>query len=161
MPTTDDPTTTKPTTTEQAHRLLRNVEPHVYRLTLVPDLDAATFSGTVEIDLTVHEPTHQVVCNAAELAISQAEIVPAGGPALPASVTLHEDTERVTFAFSTAVPDGSATLRCSFSGVLNDKLRGFYRSTFTDGNGNTHTIATTQMESTDARRAFPCWATPS
>jgi len=155
MPTTDDPTTT-----DQAHRLLRNVEPHVYRLTLAPDLDAATFSGTVEIDVTLHEPTRQVVCNAAELAISDAEIVPAGGPGLPATVTLHEDTERVTFAFSTAVPDGSATLRCSFSGVLNDKLRGFYRSTFTDDKGITHTIATTQMESTDARRAFPCWDEP-
>jgi puromycin-sensitive aminopeptidase len=49
---------------------------------------------------------------------------------------------------------------CRFTGTLNDKLRGFYRSTFTDDAGATHTIATTQFESVDARRAFPCWDEP-
>ncbi len=63
-----------------------------------------------------------------------------------------------------AVPTRSAPgrrlLRCSFTGVLNDKLRGFYRSTLRDEAGATHTIATSQMESTDARRAFPCFDEP-
>ena len=44
--------------------------------------------------------------------------------------------------------------------MLNDKLRGFYRSTFRDEQGNEHVIATTQCQSTDARRAFPCWDEP-
>ena len=48
----------------------------------------------------------------------------------------------------------------AFSGILNDKLRGFYRSTFTDDDGNEQVIATTQFEATDARRAFPCWDEP-
>ena len=47
-----------------------------------------------------------------------------------------------------------------FRGQLNDKLRGFYRSTFTDDDGNERVIATTQFEATDARRAFPCWDEP-
>jgi puromycin-sensitive aminopeptidase len=47
-----------------------------------------------------------------------------------------------------------------YRGVLNDKLRGFYRSTFTDDAGTEHVIATTQFEATDARRAFPCWDEP-
>ena len=47
-----------------------------------------------------------------------------------------------------------------FRGLLNDKLRGFYRSTFTDDDGVERVIATTQFEATDARRAFPCWDEP-
>ena len=46
------------------------------------------------------------------------------------------------------------------AGTLNDKLRGFYRSTFTDDSGVLRTIATTQMQATDCRRAFPCFDEP-
>jgi puromycin-sensitive aminopeptidase len=44
--------------------------------------------------------------------------------------------------------------------VLNDKLRGFYRSTYVDDDGTEQVIATTQMQATDCRRAFPCWDEP-
>ncbi len=64
------------------------------------------------------------------------------------------------FSLERPAPAGHGALRCHFSGTLNDKLRGFYRSTFVDSGGTTRTIATTQMESTDARRAFPCWDEP-
>ncbi|MFN5602793.1 MAG: M1 family peptidase, partial [Acidimicrobiaceae bacterium] len=59
-----------------------------------------------------------------------------------------------------SVSPGPVSIHISFTGTLNDKLRGFYRSTFTDGDGNTRTIATTQMQSTDCRRAFPCFDEP-
>jgi len=49
----------------------------------------------------------------------------------------------------------------AFTGVLNDLLVGFYRSTFIDADGQTHSIATTQFEHSDARRAFPCWDEPA
>ena len=55
---------------------------------------------------------------------------------------------------------GNSTLHLEFTGILNDKLRGFYRSRFTDDDGVEHYIATTQFESTDARRAFPCFDEP-
>jgi puromycin-sensitive aminopeptidase len=155
MPPTDDTAAL-----DQAYRLPRDAEPHLYRLTLAPDLGAATFTGSVEIDLTVHRPVRRLVCNAAELAIEEATLHPAGGPTVPASVALDEEAERATFSFDTEVPPGKATLHCTFAGTLNDKLRGFYRSTYEDEEGVTRTIAATQMESTDARRAFPCWDEP-
>src|SRR5262249_16135910 len=37
---------------------------------------------------------------------------------------------------------------------------GFYRSTFVAEDGSEQVIAVTQFESTDARRAFPCWDEP-
>jgi puromycin-sensitive aminopeptidase len=140
------------------------VRPHAYRLVLTPDLGAATFVGDVEIDVTVEEPTDSITLNAAELAITFAELNdgnPDGGYALaPTAITLDDDEERATLTFAEPVPAGPATLHLSFTGILNDKLHGFYRSTFTDEEGVDHVIATTQMESTDARRAFPCWDEP-
>lgn len=47
-----------------------------------------------------------------------------------------------------------------FNGQLNDQMRGFYRSVYTV-NGEERTLAVTQFEATDARRAFPCWDEPA
>ena len=108
-------------------------------------------------------PTRSIVCNAVELEISNATLelarwlVRAGrSRASPSTRTL----ERVTFTAPAPVPAGPCVLECDFAGVLNDKLRGFYRSTFRDEEGVERVIATTQFESTDARRAFPCWDEP-
>jgi puromycin-sensitive aminopeptidase len=158
MPATDDAAPSG--APDAAFRLPRTVEPRTYRLTIAPDLAAATFTGTVEIDLTVHEPVTEIVCNAAELALAEVSVEGPGGTRLDATVELDEAAERATFRLSDPLGAGEATLRCTFDGVLNDKLRGFYRSTFTDQSGTTRTVATTQMESTDARRAFPCWDEP-
>ena len=154
-------TSTPGTTDASAYRLPTTVLPHAYRLTLTPDLGAATFTGEVEIDVTVDTATDEVVLNAAELEITSAEVVPAGAGALPAaSVSLDTAEERALLTFAPGLAPGAATLRLAFTGILNDKLRGFYRSTFTDEAGVERVIATTQMESTDARRAFPCFDEP-
>lgn len=158
------PTSTPDPTSSDAYRLPRDVAPDAYRLVLRPDLAAATFVGDVEIDVTVVEPTDTVVLNAAELAIDRAE-ASTGGSRRPqvltaVSVELDADEEQVRLRFDEVLPAGTATLHLSFTGVLNDKLHGFYRSTFTDADGNEQVIATTQMEATDARRAFPCFDEP-
>ena len=166
-PTDDDPTT---------YRLPYTVVPSRYRLTLVPDLAAATFTGEVSIDVTVAEPVTDIVLNAAELTIDSAALTPtegagsAGGetggagaqlapspPPRPPSMPRRNGSPST---FPEPVPAGPATLHLAFTGILNDKLHGFYRSTFTDDDGNERLIATTQMEATDARRAFPCWDEP-
>ena len=59
------------------------------------------------------------------------------------------------------IAPGRYRLSCRFSGILNDRLCGFYRSTFVDDSGTEHTLATTQFEETDARRAFPCYDEPA
>ena len=51
--------------------------------------------------------------------------------------------------------------RSTSRGSLNDRLHGFYRSTYKDAAGASHTIAATQFEATDARRGFPCWDEPA
>jgi puromycin-sensitive aminopeptidase len=147
--------------TQDPHRLPEGVTPERYELSLAPDLPAARFEGRVAVSVTVHRSTDHIVCNAAELTVDDVELELDGGDRIPGSATLDAAAEQVRFDFGTTLPPGPAVLHVRFAGVLNDKLRGFYRSTYTDDDGETHTIAVTQFEATDARRAFPCWDEPA
>ncbi len=141
-----------------AFRLPRTVEPVRYELTITPDVQSSTFSGEERIRLRVAEPVDRIVLNAAELAVTAAELVPAaGGPGTGQRVLVaHDDAaERVTLSPNEPLGPGTWDLLLRFDGRLNDKLRGFYRSTFRDQEGNEQVIAATQFEPADARRAFP------
>jgi puromycin-sensitive aminopeptidase len=143
------------------YRLPRTVTPRHYDLTLEPDLAAATFAGHAAVQVEVHEATDRIVLNAIELDVAQASLEGPDGTVVEASdIDLDEERERLTVVFPSPIGPGPATLRTTFTGILNDKLHGFYRSTFTDTDGAEQVLATTQFEATDARRAFPCWDEP-
>ncbi len=142
------------------HRLPRTVVPSHYALTFSPELDAATFAGRAIIDVEITEATDEIVLNAAQLTITEATLRNDSGARIAADATTDEASERATLTLADQAEPGAWRLEISFEGVLNDDLRGFYRSVYTDGDGNEKTIATTQFEATDARRAFPCWDEP-
>ncbi len=142
------------------------VRPSKYTLKLQPDLEQATFSGEETIAIRVVEPVSEIVLNAVDLEIGEVSLrhgpldIPCG------SVSLNEERETATLDFGPALngenlPLGEAVLEVAFTGELNDKLRGFYRSRYIDAEGRETSLATTQFEATDARRAFPCWDEPA
>lgn len=142
------------------YRLPRHVVPVRYDLRLEPDLTTEKFSGQETITLSINQPTSHIVLNAIELDIASAKIEGDAGSARPATITLDESLQRCHFTFTTPLSPGTWRLTIVFHGTLNDKLRGFYRSTYKDERGETHSLAATQFEATDARRAFPCWDEP-
>ena len=82
----------------------------------------------------------------------------------PATIAYDADAETATISIPgtpAAGLVGNQRLRMSFTGELNDKLRGFYRSQYVNPEGETAYLATTQFEATDARRALPCWDEPA
>jgi len=143
------------------YRIARTVVPSAYRVFLTPDLEAFTFAGRVEIDVDITETVSTLTLHAAELELGAATVSADGTSYRSQEHRLDNDYETATFVFERELPVGPAVVEIAFDGILNDQLRGFYRSTFTDLNGVTHTIATTQFENTDARRAFPCWDEPA
>ena len=127
--------------------------PHRYTLALEPDLGAATFTGHVIIDAAASADTAQILLNAAELGVVSVRV-----NGVDAAFHLDEATERLVVDH--AVTMGAVVIEITFTGTLNDKLRGWYRSTYHDADGVEHVIATSQMQATDCRRAFPCFDEP-
>src|ERR1700732_4373261 len=55
------------TTAVEAQRLPSGVHPEAYKLTLTPDLKAATFTGSETIDVVLDAPSKTITLNAAEI----------------------------------------------------------------------------------------------
>ncbi|ROV91309.1 hypothetical protein VSDG_07783 [Cytospora chrysosperma] len=140
-----------------------NVVPTHYDLTLEPDLTKFTFDGTVIVDLDVAEDSKSISLHTLELDIHSTK-VSSDGKVISDSpqISYDEKTQVSKIDFSDVIPKGSkAQLEIKFTGQLNDKMAGFYRSTYKKEDGTEGILATTQMEATDARRSFPCFDEPA
>ena len=148
--------------TPSEFQLPPHVRPLKYSLTLAPDLERFTFKGEETVEVEVTEPTSEVVLNAVDIQVQTAAVrLGDGAVVTPEETRYDESAETVTFVFGSQLPVGRAKLELTFTGELNDRLHGFYRSIYKATDGAERTLATTQFEATDARRAFPCWDEPA
>jgi len=146
----------------QDPRLPTTVRPEKYTLWLRPNFQAFTFEGTAETRIRILEATNRIVVNASELKIHEARVtLPAGVVVEARDIQLDPKAERATFVFDRALLPGPATLFARFTGILNDRLAGFYRSRYETPGGEARYMAASQFEATDARQAFPCWDEPA
>jgi len=139
-----------------AQRLPEIAVPDNYKLTLSPDFTKNNFAGEETIQVRVLKPTSQIVLNAAEIDFQDVAIM-SGSTTQKAKVTLDKDKETATLAVDNQVQPGPATITIRYTGTLNDQLRGFYLGK--DDQGRKY--AATQLEATDARRAFPAFDEPA
>ncbi|CAK7268956.1 Aminopeptidase 2 mitochondrial [Sporothrix epigloea] len=140
-----------------------DVVPKHYDLTLEPDFSKFTFEGTVVIDLDVVNDTSSVSLHTLELDVHSVKVSSNGTVVSSSpSVSFTEDNQTTKIDFDGTLTKGSkAQLELVFTGTLNDKMAGFYRSSYKNEQGEVEYLAVTQMEPTDARRAFPCFDEPS
>ena len=145
-----------------------NVRPIHYDLILTPNFDDFTFDGEVDVTVSMQPGTSEIMLNCAEIEIHSATVswTDTNGEKEQAASNIAYDADAETAMIS--IPGtpadglvGNQHLRMSFTGELNDKLRGFYRSQYVNPEGETAYLATTQFEATDARRALPCWDEPA
>ncbi|GFQ02617.1 aminopeptidase m1 [Phtheirospermum japonicum] len=143
-------------------RLPKFAVPKRYDLKLKPDLIACKFSGAVQISVDVVSNTKFLVLNAAELSVNPKSVTFASGSKVLESVEvqLFEEDEILVLEFKENLPIGVGVLNIEFEGTLNDRMKGFYRSTY-EHNGDMKNMAVTQFEPADARRCFPCWDEPA
>jgi aminopeptidase 2 len=140
-----------------------NVKPTHYDLTLEPDLEKFTYDGTVVIHLDVAEDTKSIFLHSLDIDI-KSTVITAGDAEVTSDphVSYDKDKQTTMVKFDKTIPAGSkAQLKHTFTGTLNDTMAGFYRSSYPGPNGEKKYIASTQMEPTDARRAFPCFDEPA
>tara|TARA_B100000945_G_scaffold92844_1_gene72414 strand:- start:11939 stop:14449 length:2511 start_codon:yes stop_codon:yes gene_type:complete len=143
---------------KEKFRLPNLARPIRYEIHLLPNLENQVFKGTVNIELSILENTSYISLNVADIEILDMSFEKDSEKI--SNWEIDEDYEILKINFKDIIPIGKYNLFIKYNGILNDKLRGFYHSSFTDDKGQIQSIATTQFESTDARRAFPCFDEP-
>ena len=139
-----------------AQRLPELAVPDNYKLAFAPDFTKNNFTGDEIIQVRVLKPTSEIVLNAAEIDF-EAVTITSGSTTQKAKVTVDKEKEIATLTVGNAIQPGSATIKIRYTGILNNELRGFYLGKDNDG----RKYAATQLEATDARRAFPSFDEPA
>ncbi|MBN2033172.1 MAG: M1 family metallopeptidase [Deltaproteobacteria bacterium] len=137
---------------------MNNIKVRHYKIHLEPDLTRFVFEGRVDIYLDAPGPTREVSLNALDLAFWECRVIVGGGPE-NCSFSLDPNKEVLTI-FLPQELDGEIALSISYTGKINNKMAGFYRSSYVL-KGTELFMAVTQFEESDARRAFPCMDFPA
>ncbi|XP_071098276.1 aminopeptidase N-like [Haliotis cracherodii] len=149
--------------------LPKTLKPIYYDLEMRPNMyqgdpSTFTFDGYVRITMECLKATKEVIMhlNDLEIMAGSIEFGSEGGSDSPVFVSYQTDSDnqllKIALDKDTAVGQ-MYYAKMNFSGPLKDDLKGFYLSSYTR-EGKAVYLATTQFESTDARKAFPCFDEP-
>lgn len=146
-------------------RLPTYIKPERYYLKLTPYIFEGnfTFDGEASIVLTVKNKTNKITFHGVELYFQKITLVKKEDGEEMKIVRRTEDVPRQFHIISVAetlIAGQQYVLNITYSGILNDNLHGFYRSSYEEKKVK-RWIAVTQFQATDARRAFPCWDEPA
>ncbi|KAG9266985.1 aminopeptidase N [Astyanax mexicanus] len=158
----------------KSYRLPGTLSPQYYNVTLwprlVPDANGMyIFTGHSGVAFTCVKETGLILIHSNKLNYTltpeghHAKLTGLEGAKAPAinKTWLEVETQYLVIQLSETLQVGKIYwLYMEFQGELANDLRGFYRSEYFE-DGVKKVVATTQMEPTDARKAFPCFDEPA
>ncbi|XP_077985458.1 aminopeptidase N-like [Glandiceps talaboti] len=155
-------------------RVQSSLQPEHYSVHLKVYLDEDdgdkrfTFDGKSYAEFSFTEPTNVVKIHVNKLDIDEDTVIlskKVGGNQEKveiANLTMQDEYQFYVVECKTDMEVGvTYRLAMDFVGYLEDDLVGFYRSSYKTNTGETRWLATTQFQSTDARKAFPCFDEPA
>lgn len=145
---------------QASFRLPESTVPLTYDIELAPDLRKNSFSGSEKVVLQLKAASEKIFFHSKDLKIG-AVTISGGAAKFACSFVLDAKNDLLVITAAQRLDPGQYNVDIKFSGILNDKLVGFYRSSFKDAKGVTHNLASTQMEATDCRRMIPCLDEPA
>lgn len=123
----------------------------------------------------IAKPTKDIVLNTLEIKLLNAKVTvdhTKSSQSLESTAfSYDEKAQRATISFDQELPVSKKTsIAIEFEGIMNNEMAGFYRSKYkptgtpaksVPSDESFHYMLSTQFESCDARRAFPCFDEPN
>jgi len=131
------------------------VIPTRYHLSLTIDPRQASFSGQVDIDVTVRAPLKTIWLHGLGLNVSRVTVTSAGKSMAARYQEVEHDSGVARITTDTAVGAGKATLHLRYTAAFQSAPQGLYRT-----KAGKDWYAFSQMEAIDARRVFPGFDEP-
>jgi aminopeptidase N len=138
-------------------RLSKDIVPIDYTIDLAPDASTLSIAGHESVVLELRKAT--AVIQFDSLNEKLADVALDGKPVK--STVSDNDKQLTTVTLANPAPAGRHTLSFTYTGKIEQEARGMFAQQYRQPDGSMAVMISTQLESIDARRVFPCWDEPA
>ena len=138
-------------------RLPKDVVPLDYSVAIQPDIAAMAFDGTESVTLELRAATATMTFNSLNETLREVHFDDQDVQ----QVVSDDAAQTTTVTLAAAAAPGRHVLSFTYRGRLETMARGLFVQPYVGPHGRKSLILSTKMESTEARRMFPCWDEPA